>query len=434
MNAIRLLAIPVILSMVLVGCNPSTSSQPTETDVPAATQASEKVVITFWNGFTGGDRPTFEALFQEFNDTHPNIELKVDIQPWDTLGQKLPAALASGVGPDVSTPDYNVGTIWQYVNSGSIAPLDEIYGMEPGKIDINAMPPEVLEGFTRDGHIWAVPVNFGTLLLYYNKDLLAEAGYAEPPKTMEEFQEYAAKLTKKDDAGNVIQYGIALAENQTIPMWPILIWANGGDLTNDKGCSMLNDPKTVEAIKSWADLIVNEGISPVGLTGGDADNLFAAGKAAFEMNGPWAAGQYGPAGINFDVAPIPVGPAGAVTLVSTTPMVMSASTENKEAAYEFLVWWISKDTQRTLALGAGFPPARTDMADDPAFSENPLLQKFSAAAPYSRLYLPNAELFSQIDVDIFQPAIGRITRGESADVVLQEAHQQLNQLLGCPNQ
>ena len=215
------------------------------------------------------------------------------------------------------------------------------------------------------------------------------------------------------------------------PMWPILIWANGGGVINDQGCSLLADPKTIEAIKSWADLIVNNSITPIGMTGQDADNLFAAEKAAFEMNGPWAAAQYDTAGINFDVAPIPVGPAGPVTLASTVPMVLSSSSENKEAVYEFMIWWLSKETQKKLALGAGFPPVRTDMADDPDLSQNPLLPKFAAAVPYSRLFLPMVEQFAQIDLDIFQPAIGRISRGESAEAVLKEYDNILNQLLGC---
>ena len=254
--------------------------------------AGPKVVLTFWNGFTGGDRPSYEALVKEFNETHPDIEVQMDIQPWDTLGQKLPAALATGQGPDLSTPDYNVGTIWQYASSGLIAPLDDLYGAGVNQIDKNVMAAKVIEGFSRDGHIWAAPANMATLLLYYNKDLLAHARIANPPTTMEEFRLDVVKLTKKDSSGCVIQYGIALADHNTISMWPILIWADGGDLMDAKGYSTLDDTKTIAAVKSWADLIVKEGVSPVGQTGQGADNLFAARKAAFEMNGPWAAGQY----------------------------------------------------------------------------------------------------------------------------------------------
>lgn len=394
-------------------------------------RAQDKVTLNFWAGFTGGDRPTYEALVAQFNKEHPAIEVKMDIQPWDTLAQKLPAALATGKGPDIATPDYNVATIRQYAKAGTILPLDDLYGAGAGKVETAAMPAAVIDGFTVDGKIYAAPANFATLMLYYNKDLLAQAGIASPPATMDEFRDAAVKLTKKDDSGKTVQYGLAIADHQTIAMWPILIWAGGGDLLNAKGCSALETPETVAAVKSWADLIVGQGISPVGSTGQAADNLFAAGKAAMEMNGPWAAGQYKTAGVNFDVAPIPVGSAGPVTLASTVPMVVGKGTEHKAEVYEFLSWWTGQAAQKVLALGSGFPPVRTDMGGDADLAQNPFLLKFAAAAPSARFYLPKADKFAQIDTDVITPALGRITRGDAAADVLAKAGQDLNKLVGC---
>lgn len=394
-------------------------------------RAQGKVTIDFWSGFTGGDRPTYEALVASFNETHPAIEVKMDIQPWDTLAQKLPAALATGTGPDIATPDFNVATIRKYAAAGQIMPLDDLYGAGAGMIDRAAMPPAVMDGFTVDGSLYAAPANFATLLLYYNLDLFASAGMSAPPATIEEFRAAAVTLTKKDGSGAPEQYGLALADHQTIAMWPILIWAEGGDLTGADGCSALTDPATVAAFQTWGDLVANEKISPVGETGQGADNLFAAGKAAMEMNGPWAAGQYREAGINFDVAPIPVGPAGPVTLASTVPIVVNGATEHKAEVYEFLSWWTGVEAQKALALGSGFPPVRTDLGDDADLAENPFLLKFAAAAPHARFYLPQADEFAQIDADVLTPVIGRITRGESAADVLAGAAAQMNELLGC---
>lgn len=390
------------------------------------------VTLNFWTGFTGGDRPAYESLIKQFNDTHPNIQVTMNVQPWDTIAQKLPAALGTGQGPDLATPDYNAGTIRQYAKSGLILPLDEAYGSGDTKINKAALPPKVVEGFQVNGKSYAVPANFATLLLYYNKDALAEVGLSGPPKTMQEFADDAVKLTKKDSNGKIVRYGIALADHQTISMWPIIIWNYGGDLTNQSGCSALSDPNTVSALKTWGDLVVQKNISPVGLTGQEADNLFAAKKAAMEMNGPWAAGQYGPAGVSFDVAPIPVGPGGPVTLASAVPIVVSKNTKNKDAAFQFLAWWTGKKAQGSLALQSGFPPARVDMASDTSLAQNPFVPKFAAAAPFARLYLPNLDKFSQVDSDVIYPAIDKITRGESADIVLAAASKQMNALIsGC---
>ena len=313
---------------------------------------------TSGRAFTGGDRPTYEALIAQFNQEHPSIEVKMDIQPWDTLAQKLPAAFATGTGPDIATPDYNVATIRQYAKAGTILPLDDAYGAGDGKVETAAMPAAVIDGFTVDGKLYAVPANFATLLLYYNKDLFAQAGVANPPATMDEFRDAAVKLTKRTvPASRPSTVGARRSPDHLHVAH--LDLGRRGRHSRRQGCSALASPETIAAVKSWADLIVNQGISPVGETGQGADNLFAAGKAAMEMNGPWAAGQYKTAGVNFDVAPIPVGSAGPVTLASTVPMVVSKSTEHKAEVYEFLSWWTGQEAQKALALGSGFPPVRT---------------------------------------------------------------------------
>jgi ABC-type glycerol-3-phosphate transport system substrate-binding protein len=215
-------------------------------------------------------------------------------------------------------------------------------------------------------------------------------------------------------------------------MWPVLIWADGGDLIANK-CSALADPKTIGTVEKWSGLIRDQKVSPVGLTGQDADNLFAASKAAFEINGPWAAGQYKAAGVNFDVAPVPVGASGTpVTLASTVPTIVSSKTQHPEEAQIFLAWWLSKETQAQLSIAAAYAPSRTDMAADPAITSNPTVAAFAAQVPHARLYLPTEKDFAKIDTGIFIPAIQSAQQNGNAAEALKAAHDQLNQLLGCP--
>lgn len=383
--------------------------------------AADPVKLTYWSGFTGGDKQAYLDLIKKFNDTHPDIQVDYQLQPWDSIAQKLPTAIASGAGPDLATPDYNVATLQQYVANGLALPLDDLIPA----VGQGVLPQSVVDAFSVDGKLYAAPANFATLLLYYNKDLLKAAGIAAPPTTMTELQDDAVKLSNGSD-----QYGIALADNATIQMWPVLIWSDGGDLIANK-CSALADPKTVGTVAKWAGLIVDKKISPVGLTGQDADNLFAAGKAAFEINGPWAAGEY--KAINFGVAPVPVGASGKpVTLASTVPTIVSAKTAHPKEAQVFLAWWLSKDTQAQLSTAAAYAPSRTDMASDPSITSNPTVAAFAAQVPNSRLYLPTEKDFAKIDTGIFIPAIQSAEQNGDAAGALKAANDQLNQLLGCP--
>jgi multiple sugar transport system substrate-binding protein len=388
---------------------------------PSATTTTIKLV---W-GFTGGDQAAYEAVIKEFNSTHPDVQVQVDTQPWDTIATTTPAAFASGQGPDIVTPDYNEATVLEYVKAGTILPLDDLLGTGANQIDPAALPKAITDGYSIDGKLYAAPADFRTLMLYYNKDLLSEAGVGAPPATMNELRAVAKQLTKAG-AG---QYGMAIPDHETIAVWPILIWAEGGEIIKD-GCSALSEPATIAAVQKWADAIINDKISPVGLSGGDAGNLVAAGKAAMEINGPWEIGLHTGAKISFDVVKVPQGAGPAVTLSSAVPFVVNKATQHKDAVYEFLAWWAGKDGQRKLALGVGEPPARTDMADDPELATNPWVAKFSSVADAARPWLAGVPSFSKVQ-DAFYNAIGEIERGSPVEETLKQAAQQTNTILGC---
>ena len=186
-RAILAAATGVCLAVTLAACGSSSTS---------ASSSSKVTTLTYWSGFTGGDRGTYESLIAEFNKTHPNIQVKMDEQPWDSLAQKLPTALASGSGPDIATPDYNVGTIRQYITNGLAAPLDDLIGSGTDQIPAGTMPKTITDAFTVNGHLYAAPANFATLMLYYNKDMLAAASLT-PPTTMQELRDDAVKLTRR---------------------------------------------------------------------------------------------------------------------------------------------------------------------------------------------------------------------------------------------
>ncbi len=388
--------------------------------------ADTPTTLTYWSGFTGGDKQAYEDLITLFNSTHPDIHVDYQLQPWDSIAQKLPTAIISGSGPDLATPDYNVATVRQYVTNRLALPLTDLIGSGPHQIADSVLPAAIKDAFSVDGTLYAVPANFATLLLYYNKDLLQAGGLSSPPGTMSELRDTAVKLSNGQG-----QYGIALADNATIQMWPVLIWADGGDLIANK-CSALDDAKTIGTVETWAGLVRDRHISPVGATGQDADNLFAAGKAAFEINGPWAAGAYTAAKVNFGVAPVPVGASGKpVTLASTVPTIVSAKTAHPKEALEFLVWWMSKDTQGRLSKAAGYVPSRTDMATDPSISDNPIVAAFTAQTPNARLYLPTQKDFAKIDTGIFIPAVQSAEQNGDAAAAFKSASMRLNKLLGC---
>jgi multiple sugar transport system substrate-binding protein len=398
------------------GCSSSSSS--------GSGSGGGVVKLSVLTGFTGPDGPSYQALVSQFNASHPNIKVTMDIQPWDAIGQKLPAEWATGQGPDLATPNFDPGVIFTYIKTNSVLPLDSAVGSGDNQINSSAFPSSVTKAFTVNGHLYAIPANLATVALYYNKTMFAAAGITDPPKTADDFVADVRKLTL--GGASPTQYGISLADHQTIQMWPILQWMNGGDIVGADGCATVNSAASVQALSTWASLVQNQHVSPVGQTGADADTLFSAKKAAMELNGPWAADGFRKAGIDLGIAPVPVGTAGPVTVASTVPMMVAKNTKHKAEALEFLSWWTGKTAQASFSKASGFPPARTDVT-----VSDPAVAVFAQALPNARLYLAGLPTSTQIDGDVYTPLLGQLTRGADAQKSADAAAKSIDQLTGC---
>jgi multiple sugar transport system substrate-binding protein len=404
------IAATVVAAIALSGCQ-------------AAEDPNGPVSLTLWTGFTGGDRGAYEALIEEFNATHPDIQVTMEVQPWDTIAQKLPSAWATGQGPDLATPNFDSNIVANYLETDSLLALDAVGNAET-EINVDKLAPAAVNAFSSDGTLYAVPANIATLQLYYNKALFDAAGLDGPPTTVDEFRADAEALT-----GDGV-YGLSLADHETIQMWPILQWLDGGDVVDGEGCSVLDSDANIESLTTWSKL-VQDGVAPLGLTGAESDALFSAGQAAMQLNGPWAAAGYTDAGIDLGVAAVPVGVDGPVTLGSTVPLAASAQTEHPAEAQEFLAWWTGQDAQRQFALASGFPPVRTDLADDPELAANATVAAFAAALPSARLWLPGVTDATKVDGEVYVPLIGEITRGADVATAVANATEKINAITGC---
>ena len=417
--------VPVVIAgavgvmLVLAGCSGTPSSS---SSAPAG-----KVTLTMWTGFTGGDGPGYAQIVKDFNASQNKIKVVQTVQPWDTIGQKLPSAWLTSQGPDIAAPASDPNVIAQYVKTNSVLPITDT-GSGATQINVSKIAPALTKEFTYNGKLYAIPANYATLSLYYNKTEFAAAGITSPPTTVAEFQADAKKLTLN---GGTKQYGLALADNNTIQMWPILQWLEGGNIVNSKGCSVLQTSAGQNSLKTWTDLVINDKIAPVGLTGAEADSLFSAGKAAMEMNGPWAAPGYKAAGINLGIAKIPVGVNGPVTLGSTAPLAISAKTKYPQQAQQFLAYYTSKSVQKKFSLTTGFPPIRTDLTGDPQLKADPVISVFASQVSDARLYLPHLTNATQVDANGYVPLIGQITRGQSVASQTTATGKAIDALTGC---
>jgi multiple sugar transport system substrate-binding protein len=393
------------------------------------TQEKGKQNLVFWNGYTGPDRPAVEQIAANFSAANPDVNFKMEIMPWDSLWQKLMPALVAGSGPDIM--GYSVSRLPEFAKAGRLEPLDSYFGK--GSLDRSKLIPGLMEAATYQGKLYGVPMAFAGMCMYYNKDHFKEAGLdpENPPKTMDELQNAWKKLLKKDAAGNVIRYPQAWGIKSTVAMVPVVIWNHGGDIVGKDGKGVLDSPETIRALNLMQEAFLAYEVSPKGLTGQEADNLFAAGKASIEWNGPWAINGFRGAGINLGIAELPVGPAGKVTWAGDTVLVMNKDSKAKDAAWGFMEFWNSPESQVYWAKTVAFPPTRTDLADNQELKANKDLIPFMRAGGYGRIFLAGVEASGRVENEVLTPLFEKIfyERVSVADAA-KEANAKLNAILG----
>ena len=387
--------------------------------------------LSFWNGLTGPDKAAVDQVIAGFNASHPSIKVTSAPTPWDVLYSKLLPAFSAGKGPDLVgiSSDQLPG----YAQKKVIQPLDAL--LSGGDVNKGSIVPSALAAGAYQGKQYGLPIEATPLMLYFNKTEFAAAGITAPPTTWAEWQADAKKLTLPGGLnGAPKQYGIAIGTNNTVELFPILMWQAGGGLFSEDGKKvLLSSDESKQAVEQWAGLIANDHISPPGLSGADADKLVSSGTAAMEVNGPWATTGYKQAGIDYGLAPIPTGPNGEhISLGNTTVLAVSsaASKAKTKAAAQFYAYWAQKEQQIKFTQGSGFPPVTTNVSASD-LTANPDVAAFAGQAGSTRPLAPGQTQFATIQSDVFDPTIEKIISDPSkTSDLLDAAAKQLTTMIG----
>lgn len=293
--------------------------------------------VRYWRTLTGAAGDAQDELVARFNDSQSSYEVAAEFQGgYADLAAKLMTASISGSGPDVT----QLGTfeIRQFAKAGLLVDLTPfIVGDVP--LEVSDWPETMLDGGRVDDGIYWLPFNVTAPLLYYNPGAFSAVGADGPPKTWDEFFEFAERLTQRDEEGRVERAGVALW-NIT---WPLLsiIWSEGGELTNSDYTNItLDDPVAVDVLKKIQALIVSGvAIMPDKASGGHR-TAFMSGRAAMILDSPAPYDEIMKNAVGFEpkVAQYPGGKNGFVYAPGGGGVAMLASCppEKREAAWSFM--------------------------------------------------------------------------------------------------
>jgi len=341
---------------------------------PAQAQSKVDFTVAEYSSKTG---PYFEEVAAAFEKENPDIDINIQVVPWDTLLQRLTTDIAGGTAPDISI----IGTRWllDFAEQGVAEPVDGYLTPEFKSTFIDTfMAPSVM-----DGKIMGLPVAASARAMMINMDLFDKAG-ATPPTNWGEFYEAAQKLAALPDT---FGFGLQGKEIETDAYYYYSLWTHGGDILKADGTSGLDTPEALEAANLYKKMI-DEGLtqpSPTNYNREEVFNLFKQGKVGMIFTFPMLVPQIKAEApdLNYRILPFPEGTAKATYGVTDT-LMMFADSDVKEAAWKFIEFAYKDEYRTTFDLGEGFLPVTKGVAAEEYYTTDPDISGFAAGLPYAK--------------------------------------------------
>lgn len=352
----------------------------TTTALPALAQ-NKVLKFVSWQKDERGTGDWWGSVIKEFEATHPGVKIEWTKVERGAFADTMTTLFAGGQPPDIvhlASFEFQ-----KFADNGWLEPLDPF--IKNAKLDLKGWAGQDTCGWNKQT-VCVMMLYFGYFMAY-NEDLLKKEGL-EVPKTYAEFLAAARKLTKDVNGDGIVdQFGTGHETRggggQYMSEMMNYTLDAGARWTDENGKVTIDTPQMVEGLSRWK-TIVKDSLTPRDLAAGEVRQLFADGKIALKMDGPWLWPiiQKGKAKEQIKLGMVPFNPpvGGSSNVLGIASEV---SAENKKLAWDFIAIATSDKFQSTYAtLGASPPPdPRADTAgaskDTPHFD---LLVKATKAA------------------------------------------------------
>lgn len=361
-----LLIVMLVMSIALIGCGKKETESADSTD---KTGKATTVTLGFWG--TAQDLKIYQQAAKDIKDVYPNINLEIKQYPsseqfWSTL----PGEIAAGVAPDLIKTT-NEGAP-EYINKGLFAPMDDL--IEPAGVDLSLY--NGLDIYKVDGKQYGLPISTTPAMFLINEGKWKEAGLGEYPKTWEDVQVAAKKLTSKDQHGIVINLDAFHITNY--------VKSYGGGWGYGK---TINSPENVQALEKILEMYKDgSAVTPKSLGFGWDGEVFANKQAAMSTGGFWYKGYLKDANpdLKYVAVPVPEGNGHHGSTMSSEAYVILKDAKNKTETMQ-AIYYLAGEKVLSEFMKVGFNPALKSLTPK-YFDENPEFKAVEPALEYSTAF------------------------------------------------
>jgi multiple sugar transport system substrate-binding protein len=373
-------------------------------------------------GYTEED---YAEIVADFEDEHPDIDVKPTFVSYEALHDKIVTSAPSG-----SYDVFQIDVIWpaEFASKGIVADLT---GRFPSSWQ-DEMLPGVLPTAEYQDKYYGVPNGPATKLFYFNRDMVSAVGADESDlATWDGVLDVARRIKAQGLSEYPIAWSWAQAE-ALVCDYAQMLGAFGGEFTDDQGNLVINNEAGVAALE-WMKTTVDEGLSnPASTTflEDDVSKAMAQGETAFGLN--WDSTlrdlqDPSISSISAGVLPTPSGPSGERPGVNgAMAYSIGANSKNQDAAWEFISFLTSQGVQDRY-VRAGLPNWASSYSDKALVETNPEIFEVAEAAydaSILRPAVPNYSSVSQIiQVELQNALLGTKSAQQAMDDAVTAANE-----------
>lgn len=332
--------------------------------MPMAAARQDQVTLTWWDYYDGANGEAMDKQIAAYTEAQPSVTIQRTYIPFADLKQKLLQGAAAGDLPDIvviDNPDHQA-----FASLGILEDVTDRVA-EWGEGGSYFEGPWASTMF--EDRNYGIPDNSNCLVMWGNDDLMAAAG-VQFPTSWDELTAAVEALTAND------VYGLAMSgiksEEGTSHFLPFL-WQSGADIPT------LDSEGSRRALQLWTDYVANGYMSKAMLNWKQSDVLgqFQNGRAALMVNGPWQIPviRAEAPDLKWSVALLPTDQEAATNLGGENTAIIAGGA-NIDAAWEFMTWRQMPEQLKPYLLDAGKLPTRTDLAEDEAWTGDPVVNVF----------------------------------------------------------
>ncbi|MEK0312366.1 ABC transporter substrate-binding protein [Cohnella sp. 56] len=384
---------------------PASSAPASESAAPSDNGGSgEKVNLSFWTLFDGGDGANMQALVDEFNKTHPDIQVKNTKLVWGEYYTKLITAVGNGTGPDIGIS--HTSRLPDLIDQGVVTSYDDV--AQDASIDWSTFNQNLLNATVVDGEHYAVPIDTHPFIMYYNKKLLQDAGLlGEDGKPVLEqsadgfvkfLETLKSKLPAKDTA-----FALSPSNDDPYRLWWALYSQLGGNdvVADDLKTAAVDADKGAKAADYIQKLYTAGYIKK---NDPDFYKNFQSGTAAIMMTGVWATGTWeSTKGLEFGAMPIPKIFDQPATWGDSHTIILPTTKSNdaaKRKAAAIFANWVADNGQ--IWAKAGHIPSKPSVLEKEEFKALPYRSDYASVADTVKFSKPSTKVWQIRDNSSFK--------------------------------